>query len=268
MVSQTQDMLHGKIGLLKEMPEGIRMQASARELAENPETALLFLSRYAELIPSPSIEPAATYFPSWIRSITGSVHYLTASGAGSVSLDPEDWQMVLYKPEDVSYASIGFICSSIRLEPTPIRLAAPERQLMLEQLYGGLLSPMFKGLASGAGVRVTDLWRLFASSLNNTRTGLLDVVSADSELKEAMEQDFNYVTGDMPGETFGERRNPLAIRFTFIDSPYKPGTQMAMRGACCLAFKTDYAKYCYHCPRLKPQERSRMYDEICGSKSS
>ncbi|MCM3750294.1 (2Fe-2S)-binding protein [Paenibacillus pasadenensis] len=261
------DMLHGKIGLLSDAPEGVQVQASLQEMADRPETALQFLQRYAELIPSCSIEPAATYVPSWIRGLVGTVHYLTASGTGSASMRPEDWQFVLYKAEEASYASIGFICTSIQAFPSPVKATALDRQKALEMLYGSLLAPLFRSLAEGAGVRANELWRLAASNLQYVKSYFLEAAADDAELYEALSEDFAYVLVDMPGEVVGERRNPLAIRFTLVDSPYEPGTQIPLRGGCCLAFKTEYAKYCYNCPRLKPQERSRMYDEICAQKS-
>ncbi|QJC50703.1 (2Fe-2S)-binding protein [Paenibacillus albicereus] len=263
----TKETLYGKLGLLETAPEGVRVSATLERLSNDPETADAFLRSYAELIPSRCIEPAATYFPSWLRSLAGAFHYLLASGSGSFPLDPSRWEMVLYQAEGASYASIGFRTDSLELQEAPRLLAADQRCERIERFYGLLVAPVFRQLAGRAGVRTHELWRLAASGLHHTKSFLLQAAVEQPELLQALEQDFAYAVEGMPGEAVGERRNPLAIRLIYVDSPYEPGTKLPLRGGCCLAFKTEYAKYCYNCPRLKPEERSSMYEELCAARS-
>ncbi|PLT44190.1 hypothetical protein NYE40_03560 [Paenibacillus sp. FSL W8-1187] len=262
----TRELLYGKLGLLESVPDGVRVAATLEALSTDPETADAFLRGYAELIPSRSIEPAATYFPSWLRALAGTFHHVLASGAGSFPLDPSRWEMMLYKAEGASYASIAFRTDALELEETPQLLSAEQRCEQIDRFYGTLVAPVFRHLADRAGVRTHELWRLAASGLNHTKTFLLQAAERP-ELRQALEQDFAYAVGEMPGEAVGERRNLMAIRFTYVDSPYEPGTKLPLRGGCCLAFKTEYAKHCYNCPRLKPGERKRMYEELCSARA-
>ncbi|CDN43480.1 (2Fe-2S)-binding protein [Paenibacillus sp. P22] len=258
MNADIRQKLSDKHGLLWELPDGIHMTATAEELAR-PDTASRFLELYAGLLPSTSIQPSATYFCSWARSLTSAVHWLLASRGGCLSVAPQDWTVVLAKPG--AYASISFMPSSATLVTVEGDGSAIDPQTVMDRLYGELIAPIFRTFADVSGVRQNDLWRLMATNLNYTKATLLADSPAENEFM-SLESDFRYVLTEMPGEKVGLDRNPLAIPMRYVDNPYKPGEQSMMRASCCLAYMTDFAKYCYTCPRLKSSERDRMIQEI------
>ena len=81
------------------------------------------------------------------------------------------------------------------------------------------------------------------------------------DVRARFEADFAVLTS-LPAELFGLRRNPYVHEPVYIDNPYRPGTTMMMRSACCMYYCREDGAKCYNCPGLSEAERESMRTAI------
>ncbi|MCD9020468.1 IucA/IucC family C-terminal-domain containing protein [Cohnella silvisoli] len=120
--------------------------------------------------------------------------------------------------------------------------------------FADTMNPLIEAAAGAAGLKSAMIWNQYGARIAYLMDYLRQIVP-DGPLRELIESDYKLLAG-MPGETFDRRKNPFDYTPCYLDSPYKPGTQMILRSACCMYYKREEGVKCYNCPILKDEERA------------
>ncbi|WP_438431354.1 (2Fe-2S)-binding protein [Gorillibacterium sp. sgz500922] len=234
---------------------------SFAELAR-PEGALVFAQAFASRLRARTLDVAGTYLASWLARLSGAYQETLVQASAELRLQPEN--TFLYLSGEGPAVSLSFFLKTAELRPLPAGVGrGSAARAGMDRFYGELVRPLFESVAAAAAVQPQTLWALLATSL---RYGWdrLQAKELPEPYGSRLAHDFSYLMQEMPGEIFGTgSRNPLAVRFRSVDSPYEPGAKVLIRAACCLAYKTDNGYgYCYNCPKLSREEREEQFREI------
>lgn len=180
-------------------------------------------------------------------------------------------------PLDLSSTSIQYDQESfyLQLQGSPFTFAGPElsREEWRAQLVGGLfdsyMKPVFQRLRELTGIDKNSQWSYAALTLQRSYDNWMDKASAE-ELKHLLREDFEYVVGVSDPAWFecsGIRdRHPLDLPFKFVPDVYNEGKTVRMKYRCCLYYKLT-GTYCYTCPAITEEHRSRRAEEIISARS-
>ncbi|ALS26219.1 hypothetical protein IJ21_08030 [Paenibacillus sp. 32O-W] len=229
----------------------------------SPEEADRFANWYGNKLQASDRTPAATYFVSWLRGFAGAAMTTVACGA-TLDWSLSNWSVLSY--EQGGYTRFAFYAHDSTVIGSPEVGRERWMQEQLDGFFGRTLAPLFRSLSQAVSVPEIQLWRLQATGLQYF------VQYAEKELNAsdaaALRRLSEYITAGMSPAHFGLRTNPLHISIRMIDNPYEPGGQIAMKAACCLAFKVGGSGYCYTCPRLTSRQRSLMKEKILAGQQA
>ncbi|BBH24039.1 hypothetical protein Back11_53840 [Paenibacillus baekrokdamisoli] len=229
-----------------------------------PANALGFLQFYAAAIKADELSPAATYFASNLHGIIMAVQRLMSTDNAVMNWSLSNWSLVLVAKD--GYTSLMFRpVDSVIEDIAPIN-REEWRNKVLARFYGGTLKPLIQVIASEAGLNVSQLWALVASSLYYYKEQAVTLYDEKSIVYEQVISDYHYLVNEMDGSVFERNRNPLQVKIQLVDNPYRQGEQMPLRFSCCLAYLTECRSYCYSCPKLSKEERSKMAKAIIAAK--
>ncbi|WP_080832147.1 IucA/IucC family C-terminal-domain containing protein [Cohnella massiliensis] len=128
------------------------------------------------------------------------------------------------------------------------------RERLVRELFAGHVAPMLRALAETARIPPVVLWEnvvvrivpLFEDALE--QAGSRDAAGR-------IREDFRYLVREIPGELFGERRNPLSGLVDPAGLESGDGCRQRLRRTCCLYYEIS-AEYCRRCPLTGASGRS------------
>lgn len=221
------------------------------------------ISAYAPLMKA--LEPAAAgaYFIGRLSSLNLAMHYMLTQDE-LIDLAPELWTLQIYRHEK-GYIEFRYALHEIRpLEGPKDGERSAWREERLSHWYGTHLRPIVETTAQAVDMDLTHLWKLFPSRLRYMFDHLKEKAASEQE-KLRIEDEWMFVSKVLDGQVFGRSRNPLDVKFIYLDYPGAPGepdSQLRMKTACCMFHRTEGGYYCYTCPRMKPVEREERKAQI------
>ncbi|WP_028561014.1 hypothetical protein [Paenibacillus pinihumi] len=129
-------------------------------------------------------------------------------------------------------------------------------RLIQDTVYPGV-----EAVAASAGVKSAMIWNQFAGQYTFL-TKYLKANETREEVLVRLEQDCAVILEQISADEFGRRRHPFVHKPRYIDSPYSPGEQIAIRSSCCMYYCKEDGVKCYSCPKLTAEAREEMRQEI------
>lgn len=251
-------MLEQQLGIVMKERTDALFTIPAADLLDREQLAA-FLEIYRQQIKGRDLQVAASYFASSWRVVCAALHYALAVAPGKFrfSLDQLTVQMVMVN----QFPWVYYVMNAESGEPWPLQEHQGAEELELTGFYSEVLRPVLDQLAAVSGLPVTQLW-------GQLPLGVRYYVHALSERLESAEQRARllakYELGkQLPGASFGLKRNPYLIKEIKLDDPYRPGEKTTMKPTCCLAYRTEGDHgYCYGCPKLTKSERETKRQSI------
>ncbi|MFB7812740.1 hypothetical protein NBRC13296_20080 [Paenibacillus chitinolyticus] len=180
-------------------------------------------------------------------------------------------------PLDPASTSIQYDGESfyLHLSGSPSTFVVPElsreerRAHLVGSLFDSYMKPVFQRLRELTGIDKHSQWSYAALTLQRSYDNWMDKASTE-ELKYLLREDYEYVVGGSDPAWFersGVRdRHPLDLPFKFVPDVYNEGKTVRMKYRCCLYYKLT-GTYCYTCPAITEEHRSRRAEEIISARS-
>ncbi|MCZ8523447.1 (2Fe-2S)-binding protein [Paenibacillus sp. KR2-11] len=217
-----------------------------------PEKAAELLSLYGPGIKAQEPDVAAAYFGSWLGGLCTALQHSVSFHNASFRLEPDNVTIQGYR--NGSHTAFGFLLEDRETVTVPAASREAWRDSLLQSFYGLHLRPLVESVASAAGVDPGMVWSAPVTRIHYAYDHWLES-ARDSEHRQTVEEDFRYLL-QLGGEHFGRKRNPLDVKFRYVENPKDPGEKWRLKASCCLAYRTGSGHgYCYTCPRLTAAER-------------
>lgn len=251
-------MLEQQLGIVMKQRTDALFTIPAASLLDR-EQLTAFLEFYRKQIKGRDLQVAATYFASSWRVICAVLHYALAAAPGKFrfSLDQLTVQIVMVN----QFPWVYYVMNAESGESWPLRKHQGVEELELTAFYSEVLRPVFERLAAVSGLPVTQLWGQLPLGVQYYVHALASQVESAEQRSRLLDK---YERGkQLPGESFGLKRNPYLIKEIKLDDPYRPGEKTTMKPTCCLAYRTEGDHgYCYGCPKLSKTEREAKRQSI------
>ena len=251
-------MLEQQLGIVMKQRTDALFTIPAASLLDR-EQLTAFLEFYRKQIKGRDLQVAATYFASSWRVICAVLHYALAAAPGKFrfSLDQLTVQIVMVN----QFPWVYYVMNAESGEAWPLRKHRGVEELELTAFYSEVLRPVFERLAAVSGLPVTQLWGQLPLGVQYYVHALASQVESAEQRSRLLDK---YELGkQLPGESFGLKRNPYLIKEIKLDDPYRPGEKTTMKPTCCLAYRTEGDHgYCYGCPKLSKTEREAKRQSI------
>lgn len=256
------DKLETDFCLNRKSKEDAVYSISLLKLTEKEE-ADFFANYYSKILKASDLSPAGTYFSSWIRQLAMALQYSISVLNKSLDLSLSRLTFQIYPREGGKIAySCAFNIDDYVMEKAPEDVQ--ERKAWLSktfaQFYGKTVLPLFQSISEAAQIDIRQLWGQLPTGMERLYDQWMNTIE-DEAIRTRIVEDYLFLRKELPGEIFGLKRNPLDVSFRMIEH-YKPDEPpLRMKHACCLYYKTEGAKFCYTCPRMKETERAQRREE-------
>ncbi|NOV01437.1 (2Fe-2S)-binding protein [Paenibacillus planticolens] len=262
MSSSLQHVIAEQFGVTTELhPQPLFAIAGSRLSSKTGMQELI--NAYSPLMKA--LEPAAAgaYVISRLGVLNNAMHFMLTKDE-LIDLAPELWTLQIYQ-HDKGHAEFRYVLREIRpLEGPRAGERSVWREERLNNWYGIHIRPIVEATSLAAEMDITHLWKLFPMRLRYFFDNMKEQAGSEEE-QLRIEEEWTFVSQSMSGQVFGRAGNPLQVKFIFLDYPGAPGepdTQIRMKSACCMFYRTEGGYYCYTCPRMKPSEREERKAQI------
>ncbi|MDQ0300770.1 ferric iron reductase protein FhuF [Salibacterium salarium] len=213
-----------------------------------------FLSKYGYYINAPSLDMPAMFWANRYSRYIAFVHWAIAKG---YQLDTSLEGLIVYHCERSGIAEPAFEFYTSYTEET-INESKTDREKRLLSFYQYHVVPLFQAIASHIGVRTRELW----GQVYHAVPYFIDLakVTESEEVKINLQEDWIYITTQTKPEDFEEKKHPLLYKCISIPNPVDDDKPLHTKPTCCLAYKGSN-RYCYRCPRMKPEQRDEYYQK-------
>lgn len=154
------------------------------------------------------------------------------------------------------HAHVVLKISELKWADLPLKDREAAIRIEWTKYFAYTMNPLIEAAAGAAGLKSAIIWNQYGARIAYLMDYLSQIIT-DGPMRELIKSDYNLLAS-MPGDTFGRRKNPFDYTPCYIDSPYKSGTQMMIRSACCMYYKREDGVKCYSCPILKDEERAQL----------
>jgi len=172
-----------------------------------------------------------------------------------IDLSPDNLTFQLEPHE--SHLHAGYRIEQVRLDELP---ASEERMPMLTEawtrFHRDTTVPLVESAARHAGVKPQLIWNQFPARQSFLRDYIREHERRPDVLARFHDED--RLLSSLPPALFHLRKNPFVHRPKYIPSPYQEGRNMIIRSSCCMYYKREDGKKCFHCPMLTEREREEM----------
>lgn len=249
-------------GVTQERKSAPILELSLEELA-GPEGAEALVRTYAPQIKASTYDVPATYF----SSVAGRFAAAYCFALWHDGIDP-GWTLqdaVLQMWREKEYAEWSFVVNQFGREPLPQEAAVLETAILsaLERFLGQVTRPMVDTVAEAGGVSAGSMWALMATGLHYM-LGMWEGLVRNEEDKARLDIVSDVLLHRLQPEVFGRTRNPFAVKRRMVDNIKADGGKVAIKGSCCLAYKTEHARYCFTCPKISEEERQAKREEAAA----
>ncbi|MFB5663840.1 hypothetical protein [Alteribacillus sp. HJP-4] len=218
-----------------------------------------FFDLYGNSISAPEDDMIVTFWANRYSRYIAFVHWALAKG---YQFDPSinGVQVFLVEKPGIGELIFEFSVPSLSRE---ISYTRKDRQNVLRQFYELHVTPLFHTFSAHSGIRSKEVWGQLYHALPYF-IGLAKVTET-ANIRSIMEEDWELITSSTEAEVFGEKRTPFSFRCLEIPNPAED-KPLYTKPTCCLAYKSS-DKYCYRCPRMKPEVRNEYYTKLKQNKS-
>ncbi|OWA33385.1 hypothetical protein B9G55_22195 [Saccharibacillus sp. O16] len=225
-----------------------------------PEAAGEALDRYRELARAEDRQVAASFLSSWFGNVAIAHQYTLSVHDAAPDFSLDNLLLHIRRTEE-GRTVIDFGVREWRAEAAPAdeqqRTAWLVRQW--QAFYGEQVRPLMQSLSSASGLPIGQTWGQWPSRFFREIYWLCEA-NKDSLLSQRLQEDYRLLREADAIRIFGQRRNPFAVRIHRL-KPLVPGRLTVMKSACCQFHRVEGHDYCYTCPRLKPEQREREYEQ-------
>ncbi|MCI3921277.1 hypothetical protein MO973_13655 [Paenibacillus sp. TRM 82003] len=158
------------------------------------------------------------------------------------------------------HAHLGYKIDRLAWEDAPAEGRARFLEERLTRMIEKDIAPAVRTVARAAGVKPEMIWLQYGARMAFLRDYLRENEPREDVLRRFESDD--AVLSALPAELFGTKRNPFVHTPRYVDSPYKPGSRMMIRSACCMYYCREDGEKCYNCPKLTETEREARYAAI------
>lgn len=163
------------------------------------------------------------------------------------------------------YLQGGFQVTEISWQELTSGNGRRERTELLSAFYRETVTPVVEKAAACANVHPSLIWNQYGARMRSVRDYAAEAEAGFGQAEAArFLQDYELLTL-LPGECFGLRKNPYALRPRYIEDAYRPGKKTLIRSACCLYYRREDGVKCHTCPLLTKEEREIKLQEIRAS---
>ncbi|MGF7035145.1 ferric iron reductase protein FhuF [Paenibacillus mucilaginosus] len=218
-----------------------------------PEKAAELIAVYGSAIKAKGPDVTAAYFGSWLGGLCGALQYMISFHQAVFRLTPDNLTIQAYpRGHHIAFA---FLLADRETTEVPTGCREEWRDALLRDFYGNRLRPTVEAVAAAAGVDPGHVWNAPVTRIHYAYDHLLET-AGDEEQRRRVEEDFRALLQGLQGEHFGRKRNPLDVKFRYVENPVAPEEKWRIKASCCLAYRTDSGHgYCYTCPRLTAAQR-------------
>ncbi|SDI50921.1 hypothetical protein [Alteribacillus bidgolensis] len=212
-----------------------------------------FMENYGTFINAPSSDMTATFWANRYSRYIAFFHWAVAKG-WDADTSLEMMKVYLCARPDKKEPAFEFYSS---FEEGAHFTDKHSRQERLSAFYRNHASPLMHAFASAAGVRTRELW----GQLYHTVPYFIHLakVTESHNLQNRLMDDWHFITKEAAPSIF--RENNFSFQFKVIPIPNPADDKpMYTKPTCCLAFKASDC-YCYRCPRMKPKQRQKLYEQ-------
>ncbi|MFF2482753.1 hypothetical protein [Paenibacillus sp. NPDC058071] len=213
------------------------------------------IDAYGALIKARERSTTAAFFMSWYAGVCGAMqHMLYRNYTQLLDLSLSNLTVQLCTGEH--YPFFLFKIEEVALIKPLDKDRMEERKQLLDCFYREQVTPIIQTLSQVANIHLIPLWGQIMNALYPQLQEELSEAS-DEAGRTRINEWFQLLTYGMEASAFGLRKNPFAIKRTYIEHLMIPEQKVFMKAACCLAYCLDHEMgYCYECPRLKEEDRA------------
>ncbi|SDX71189.1 (2Fe-2S)-binding protein [Paenibacillus sp. CF384] len=247
--------------LISRVPEKPVLIMPAVDLL-NEEKLLHLMNIYSPLIQAKERPEVAAIFISWYACVCAALHHMMFHWNDAV-LDVSFSNLTVHLVHGESYPEFLFLINNNNLyREIPVEGRGAWVKKELDSFYREQVTPLVQVLARAARMNPILVWGQIVDAAYDQLEEELDEVT-EEERRQAILDHFQTRLMDIDASAFGLPKNPFATKRRYIEHPENPDHTMALKTACCLAYRIPFREskefiYCYTCPRLKENERALM----------
>ncbi|RSL31672.1 hypothetical protein D7Z54_19725 [Salibacterium salarium] len=214
-----------------------------------------FLTQYGRYMDAPSLDMPAMFWANRYSRYFAFVHWAIAKG---YELDTAPENVMVYNCERPGIAEPAFEFQTSYSKAHREFETKEERQQRLLSFYQNHVVPLFQAAASYVGIRTRELW----GQVYHAVPYFIDLakVTESNEVQSFLEEDWEYITTQTNPGDFEEKKHPFQYKCIAIPNPVDDDKPLYTKPTCCLAYKGSN-RYCYRCPRMKPEQRDEYYQK-------
>jgi len=216
------------------------------------------LARVGQELKATGMELPASFVGNAIFGLMAAQLYFFATERVALRLTPRHFELQLESHGD-------HIHSAIRIRPVEFEeLPDTEEEAFIRErmirFYRETAIPLLDAAARAAGVAPDLMWNQFGGHMRSA----IDYVRAGDfpeSMKRNLERCYDMLCGLEPA-VFRRGKDPFVIRPRYVENPWNPDVPLLIRTACCMYDRRENGETCYNCPKLKADERERMFQKI------
>ncbi|MGY4690608.1 hypothetical protein [Salibacterium sp. K-3] len=220
----------------------------------SPEGTAPFMERYGAAVHAPDPDMTVMFWANRYSRFFAFVHWALAEGY-MLNASPEDVTVFLTKRPEGGEPVFEFTCS---WNESGHSLDDNIRRMRLLSFYQQHVVPLFQSAAAYAGVRPRELWGQVVHAVPY----FLDLakVTESPDVQRRLDEDWNFLVEHTKPGDFQEKKHPFQYKRLPVPNPADEENPVYTKPTCCLAYKRS-SQCCYRCPRMKPGERERLYQQ-------
>ncbi|WP_426449876.1 (2Fe-2S)-binding protein [Paenibacillus sp. S-38] len=231
-----------------------------------PAKAAELLAVYGSAIKAQGPEVTAAYFGSWLGGLCAALQYMISYHGAALRLTPDNLTFQAYPRGH--HTAFAFLLADRESTEVPAACREEWRDALLRDFYGNRLRPLVEAVAAAAGVDPGHVWSAPVTRIHYAYDHLLET-APDEERRRIVEEDFHTLLQGLEGEWFGRKRNPLDVKFRYVENPLDTQEKWRIKASCCLAYRTDSGHgFCYTCPRLTAAQREEKKEAMLAAATS
>ncbi|SDH41180.1 Ferric iron reductase protein FhuF, involved in iron transport [Alteribacillus persepolensis] len=249
---ESKSMIYDAFSVRQHTPEAYVKKFSPKEWF-HPSSLATFMKTYGSYINAPAPDMIATFWANRYSRYIAFFHWAAAKG-WSTDMTFDRMNVYLCERSDRREPAFEF---QVDMHPDGYMTDRQTREERLAEFYQHHVAPLIHAFSQAAGIRTRELWGQVFHAVPYFLH--LAKVTETKEVQGYLQDDWYYITQMAAPSVFKEKKPPFQFKVMEIPNPVED-KPLYTKPTCCLAYKAS-GNCCYRCPRMKPAERQKLYEE-------